>query len=117
MRFGYFKNIFTNKYDKFRLLDKIKSGKIDIKNIKYLTLKGYSNSEGLYPNEEYLYICSLTNPEHTYICFDCGYHENYIKNVPIEVKKIGYWKYGSLSSIKLTVKNNKILIESEIKPN
>jgi len=117
MRFGYFKNIFADKHEKFRILDGIKRGEIDIKNIKYLTLEGYSSSYNhSYPNEEYLYISNFGYPKSNHICFNYGCHENYIKDVLIEVRNIGYWESGVLSSVKLTVKNNKILIESEMKP-
>ena len=104
MKFGHIKNIITSRYDKFRIIDSILNGDINIRDIGILTL------EGKVGREAYRYIVSTFHRS-----FDEVSYVGVNKDIKLTKKNIGYWSSGRLDYVRLTIKNCEILLEELIK--
>lgn len=108
MKFGHIKNLFTSTYDKFRIIDSVLNGDIDISDIKILTLYGYTGYR--YPDEEYLYIGYKFDRKDgiSYISTNNG-------EIKVVKRNIGYWRSGTVIMKSLIIKNSEMLLEYKIK--
>lgn len=110
MKFGLLKNMFLSSESKMNLLLKLKEGKVDINNIKYLTLSGNSYSDLSY--EKYIFINSYLRyldvvDINTYKLND---------NINIKVEYLGIWRSGTVKKNKIVIKNGEIKAYKRIKP-